>query len=156
LGLRKRYIRIGACILGLLAMIAGVVITTLGTWGVSWIAMQMRGIPRIHDGLRFQSEWYILAACFIGIACGISFYTLIAKKLGSDNLLIGSFAGWLAATVLISLYFPGGTYLFLWPLLFSVLGAIVIFANEHAATRWRPVVLALSGIPPIVLLVPMI
>jgi hypothetical protein len=69
--------------------------------------------------------------------------------------MMGAFLGWLSVTILISLYFPGGTYLFLWPLLFSLAGAIIVFARENIAPNVKSLIMVLSGIPAIVLLVPM-
>jgi len=155
LGIRNRHLRIGASLLALVAMVAGIAITTLGAWAVSWIAFQMRAIPRIRLGLRYESQWYILAALTLGIACGVAFYSWMRTKIGASNLMAGTFLGWLSLTVLMSVYLPGGTYLFLWPLFFSVLGAMVTFAREPAENTTNSWVLVLSGIPAIVLLVPM-
>ncbi len=155
LGLRTQSLRAGACILSLFSMLAGVVITTLGAWLVSWIALQMRHISTINTGLKYHTAWYILAASAVGLAGGVAFYTLVSKKLGVTNLMMGAFLGWLSVTILISLYFPGGTYLFLWPLLFSLAGAIIVFARGSIAPNVKSLIVVLSGIPAIVLLVPM-
>jgi len=53
----------------------------------------------------------------------------------------------------MSLYFPGGTYLFLWPLLFSLLGALLLIVKDKSAIQ--KAVLPLSGIPAIVIIVPL-
>jgi hypothetical protein len=154
LGLRTHSLRAGACILSFFCMLAGVVITTLGAWLVSLISLQMRHIGKIDTGLRYHTAWYILAASAVGLAGGVAFYTLVSKKLGATNLMMGAFLGWLSVTILISLYFPGGTYLFLWPLLFSLGGAIIVFA-KGLAPNVKSLIMVLSGIPAIVLLIPM-
>src|SRR6476660_1238905 len=156
LGLRTQSLRAGACILAFFSMIAGVIITTLGAWLISLVALQMRHIPRINAGLKFHTAWYILAASAVGLAGGLAFYTLISKKLEATNLMMGAFLGWLSVTILISLYFPGGTYLFLWPLLFSLAGEIIVFARLSTAPNVKSLIMVLSGIPAILLLVPMI
>jgi peptidase M28-like protein len=156
LGLRTQSLRAGACILAFFSMLAGVIITTVGAWLVSLVALQMRHIPRINAGLKFHTAWYILAASAVGLAGGVAFYTLISKKLGTTSLMMGAFLGWLSVTILISLYFPGGTYLFLWPLLFSLAGAVIVFARRSIAPNIKSLIMVLSGIPAIVLLVPMI
>jgi hypothetical protein len=156
LGLRTKSLRAGACVLAFFSMIAGVIITTFGAWLVSFGALQMRHVARINAGLKYHTAWYILAASAVGLAGGVAFYALISKKLGTTNLMMGAFLGWLSATILISFYFPGGTYLFLWPLLFSLVGAIIVFARGSAALNIESPIVVLSGIPAIVLLVPMI
>lgn len=156
LGFRRKSLRAGACVLAFLSMFASVIITVLGAWLVTWIALQMRHVARINAGLRYHPEWYILAASAVGLAGSVAFYTLISKKLGAANLMVGAFLGWLSVTILISFYFPGGTYLFLWPLLFSLAGGIVVFARGSGAPNVKSPIVVLSGIPAIVLLVPMI
>jgi hypothetical protein len=156
LGLRTQSLRAGDCILAFFSMIAGVIITTLGAWLVSLVALQMRHITRINAGLKYHTAWYILAASAVGLAGGVAFYTLISKKLGATNLMMGAFLSWLNTAILISFYFPGGTYLFLWPLLFSLAGAIIVFARGSAGPNIKSPIVVLSGIPAIVLLVPMI
>jgi hypothetical protein len=155
LGFRKRYLTIGACILGFISSFAGVIITTLGAWLVMWVALQMQHVPRIHAGLRYHTMWYILAASAVGLACGMAFYAWISKRIGAANLMAGTFLGWLSATILINFYLPGGSYLLLWPLLFSLIGAIIVFARGNITNAKLPIA-ALSSIPAIVLLVPMI
>lgn len=155
LGLRRQSLRAGACILSFFSMLAGVAITTLGAWLVSLIVFQMRHVGKINAGLKYHTAWYILAASAVGLAGGMAFYTLVSKKLGATNLMMGAFLGWLSVTILISLYFPGGTYLFLWPLLFSLAGAIIVFARGSLAPNVKSLIMVLSGIPAIVLLIPM-
>jgi len=53
----------------------------------------------------------------------------------------------------MSWYFPGGTYLFLWPLLFSLFGAWLLIVEGRSAGQ--KVLLPLSGIPAIVIIVPL-
>lgn len=156
LGLRTQSLRAGACILAFFSMIVGVIITTLGAWLVSLAALQMRHVTKINAGLKYHTAWYILAASAVGLAGGVAFYTLISKKLGAANLMMGAFLGWLSVTIMISFYFPGGTYLFLWPLLLTFAGAIIVFARRSAGPNVSSPIMVLSGIPAIVLFVPMI
>jgi len=156
LGLRTQSLRADACILAFFSMIAGVIITTLGAWLVSLAALQMRHVVKINAGLKYHAAWYILAASAVGLAGGVAFYILISKKLAATNLMMGAFLGWLSVTILISFYFPAGTYLFLWPLLFSLAGAIIVFARGSAAPNVNSPIVVLSAIPAIVLFVPMI
>ena len=86
----------------------------------------------------------------------MAFYLAISKRTGSENLVAGSLVGWVGLIIAVSIYFPGGSYLFLWPLLFSVLGWIAVFARRQTSTGTRSGLLALSSIPAIVVMAPMI
>ena len=92
----------------------------------------------------------------MGLACGVAFYLAISKRTDSENLVAGNFVGWVGLIIAVSIYFPGGSYLFLWPLLFSVLGWIAVFARRQTSAGTRSGLLALSSIPAIVVMAPMI
>jgi len=53
----------------------------------------------------------------------------------------------------VSWYFPGGTYVFLWPMLFSLIGALLLIVKERSAAQ--NILLPLSGIPAIVIIAPL-
>jgi len=157
LGHRKECMQIGNCLLGLVAMLAGVVVTVLGAAAASWLTAALRPYSSgIRAGLLYEGGWYILAFSAVGLACGAAFYLAISKRIGSENLVAGGFAGWIGLIIAVSIYFPGGSYLFLWPLLFSVLGWIAVFARRQTSADKGTVLLALSSIPAIVVMVPMI
>jgi hypothetical protein len=61
---------------------------------------------------------------------------------------------WAVLLVLSSLFFPGGGYLFTWPLLFSGLAlGWLFFTKEPAARPWlRAAILSVAAVPGIVLL----
>jgi len=152
IGLRTQFLRIGGCMLGLLAMVSGVAVTVLGAW-LSYQAAHAMHSHRIYAGLRYHPGLYISSFCAIGLACAMALYAGFSKKINSLHLLMGSCLGWLALTLVMSWYFPGGTYLFLWPLLFSLFGAWLLIVEGRSAGQ--KVLLPLSGIPAIVIIVPL-
>lgn len=151
-GLRNRRLQVGGCLLGLLAMVSGVVITVLGSWASYQLAFATHW-RNIHVGLRNHPGLYTLAFCAFGLTCAMTLYAGLSRKISSLHLLVGSCIGWLALTIAMSWYFPGGTYLLLWPLLFSLLGALLAIAREQSTSQ--NMLLPLSGIPAIVIIVPL-
>jgi hypothetical protein len=156
LGLKKQYVRIGACLLGLACMVLCVGVTVVGAEAAFWFisALQER-LPAIHVGLWYHSGLYVLAFSAIGLACAMAFYSFVSKWISSDNLTSGSLLGWFGLTIAVSVYFPGASYLFLWPLLFSLSGWIAVSLARPTANA-KSLVLGLSAVPAIVLMAPMI
>jgi hypothetical protein len=70
------------------------------------------------------------------------------------NLAARALVWWAVLMVLSSLFFPGGSYLFTWPLLFSVLAlGWMFFIKEPAARPWLHAgVLSVASVPGILLL----
>jgi hypothetical protein len=85
----------------------------------------------------------------------MAFYSFVSKWISSDNLTSGSLLGWFGLTIAVSVYFPGASYLFLWPLLFSLSGWIAVSLARPTANA-KSLVLGLSAVPAIVLMAPMI
>jgi hypothetical protein len=102
-----------------------------------------------------NTGWYILAFSAIGLACSLAMYSLVARRIGSDNLMAGSLLLWLGLTIAVTIYFAGASYLFVWPMLFVLLGWMAIITMRNTSASVRCGLLALSGIPAIVLMVPM-
>jgi hypothetical protein len=73
---------------------------------------------------------------------------LFRKRLSLANLLGGSLFWWALFLVAISLLLPGGSYLFAWPLLFSM--AVLFFAlrsKQAEETLKKPLALLVSAVP---------
>lgn len=152
IGLRNGRLRTGACVLGLLAMVFGVVITVLGAWGTSQLIFATQS-HRSYAGLRYHPGLYVMAFSALGLACAMSFYTVLARRVSSVHLLVGSCLGWLGLALAVSWYFPGASYLFIWPLLFSLLGVLLAIAGSHSPVQ--KILLVLSGIPTVLIITPL-
>ncbi len=152
IGLRNGRLRIGACVLGLLAMVIGVVITVVAAWGTSQLIFATQS-HRSYAGLRYHPGLYVTAFSAFGLACALSFYTVLAKRVNSVHLLVGSCLGWLVLALAVSWYFPGGSYLFIWPLLFSLLGGLLAIVGSHSPVQ--RILLVLSGIPAVLIILPL-
>jgi hypothetical protein len=71
------------------------------------------------------------------------------KKLGTMNLAAGALLWWLPAMWALSLFFPGASYLLLWPLVFSLLalGFTLIADGEGAISTKSMIVLTIGAVP---------
>lgn len=152
IGVRTQRLQMGGCMLGLLGMVAGVTVTVLGAW-IGYQLILAAHSHRIHFGLRHHPGLYISAFCALGLACAMALYAGLSTKISALHLLVGSCLGWLALTLVMSWYFPGSTYLFLWPMIFSLVGALLLIVKGRSAAQ--DILLPLSGIPAILIIVPL-
>jgi len=154
LGFMRGSLSAGRCVAGVVLMFIGVTVTVVSAGALSWILIATK-MPAVYMGLRYQAGWYVSAFSVVGLLCGTAFYLAVSRRLGSENLAAGSLLGWLALTIAVSIYVPGGSYLLLWPLLFSALGWVVVFAGKQIPANTRKIILALSVAPAIVLVASM-
>jgi hypothetical protein len=156
LGLRQKRMRVGDCLFGLVAMVLGVAIVAGGAEAASRIVTALtKNSSRIMKGMMFHPQWYILAFTAFGLGCGLIFYRLVAKRVDTQNLVAGVLWGWVALTAIISFYVPGGSYLFLWPVLFAAAGQLAAGGTKLIPARLTNIVVAFSSLPAILVIAPM-
>jgi len=151
LGLRKRRLTVGGIFLGsvsLLASILAAAVVGLLLWRVVW----MFG-PSLEV---LQSRSFLFGFVVVAVAITALVYFFMSKRASAESLTIGAIFWWLLLTLIISVFIPGGSFLFHWPVLFSMLGlAWLIWAPENKKSS-SLVVLTLCAVPAIILWVPVI
>lgn len=159
LGFRRKQLKFPGIALGFLALLLSIIsasiIVTLTWWTIRTLHSGYRWIPQ---GDTYNSNLYMISFVALTIAITSGLYVLFRKKISVQNLTVGALLWWLIFMVLTSLYLPGASYLFTWPLLFSLVGLGFIFASRHQkyVLRTHFAVLSLCAIPGIILLTPTI
>ncbi len=158
-GLKRRHLTIKGIVFGVLVSLLSIVTSAVAVLLV-WMGVMMlhASYRRMTFGATYNSDLYFYS--FAALTCAIvtTFVVLFRKKVGAANLLVGGLCWWALLLVLSSLYLPGGSYLFTWPLLFTLLGAGVLFALEPdgALPQQLAIVLLLCAVPGVLLFVPLI
>lgn len=159
LGLRRNRLSFSGLALGFLAYVLSLIIAAVSVGLVWWL------IRTIHSGYRampwgdtYNSSFYVIGFVTLAVAITAMLYNWFGKRISAHNLAFGALLLWLILMLLSSLYLPGGSYLFTWPLLSSVISLGFIFASRE---KTEPsirllLILAISALPALVLLVPMI
>jgi MFS family permease len=159
-GLRRGRLTFKGIILGIVAFIVNVVVSTFVVASAWWlIATVQRSLGRSLTDDFYQGKIYLAGFSAISIALVVAIYGWFRRRTSAENLLSGSQFGWAFLLLLVSFLLPGGSYLFLWPLAFSLVPSVFAFkANNSTQTPSlaRLFVLALSASAAIVLLVPVI
>ena len=159
LGLRRKQLTFPGMALGFLAFllsaISASVIVTLAWWSIRALHSEYRWI---RTGDTYNSNLYMLGFVALTLAITSGLYVCFRQKLSVPDLTVGALLWWLLLMVLTSLYLPGASYLFTWPLLFSLMGLGFIFASRHRKPGLgkRFAVLSLCALPGIILLTPTI
>lgn len=68
------------------------------------------------------SHYYFIALITITIGLMLLIYNGLASKMRLTNLAVGAFILWALVNVGVSLYLPGASYVFVWSMLFGVIG----------------------------------
>lgn len=68
-----------------------------------------------------RSDLYMLSFVALTMAISSALYALFNRHVSMENLMVGGLLWWVILMVWTSLYFPGASYLFTWPLLFSLI-----------------------------------
>ncbi|HJR08605.1 MAG TPA: M20/M25/M40 family metallo-hydrolase [Pyrinomonadaceae bacterium] len=163
LGLRRQQLTLGRLLLSFLLLLVGLALNAVLVT-LLWVLIETLhpNYGQMHQGVTYNSSFYILGFVFLTLALASAIFIWLRKRFGFLNLAVGALLCWLLAMWLTSLTMPGASYLFTWPLFFSLLGlAYVIISTAHttdAPTRnpATPLVLSLAAIPALVLLVPAI
>ncbi|MDT7540864.1 MAG: hypothetical protein QOE33_768 [Acidobacteriota bacterium] len=157
--LRNGHLTVGGMAAGALAFLLNAALTTGLVWFLWQVVETLRqtsaGKTRADS---YHQNIYLLGLVLCGIAATLAFYLLFRKKLRVQNLAFGGVMWWLILAALTSFFVPGASYLFVWPLLFSLITLGLLFSArgwevapaKNLATIW------LCALPGIFLLVPVV
>jgi hypothetical protein len=85
----------------------------------------------------------------MNVAITATLYNGFRKRIRVANLAVGALLWWLLSAVLMGALFPPESFMYTWPLFFSLLGLGALFAlGDRSVNPWYPfAALALGGIP---------
>jgi hypothetical protein len=154
-GFRRNHLTAGGFAGGILIFPASV-IAVLTCSILGWAALKAVN-PNYQvtmAGSYYGSDFVVLGLAALMIAAMSALFLWVRGKMRMYDLTAGALVWWAVLMVLSSLFFPGGSYLFTWPLLFSVLALGWLFLTKEPKARpWlRAAVLSVASVPGIVLL----
>ncbi|HEX8719945.1 MAG TPA: M20/M25/M40 family metallo-hydrolase [Pyrinomonadaceae bacterium] len=157
LGFKRRLLGAGGIGLGFVALLLGVVASAaVSALGWRLITVLRRDYQLVPWGDAYDAGFYVLAFALLTLAVVAALYNISRRWADAHSLAVGCLLLWLVLTLALSLLAPGGSYLFAWPLLFSLAALLVAFAvgGEGALKRWA--VVALFCVPAVLLLSPVV
>jgi hypothetical protein len=135
---------------------AAVVLLTLWLARLLFDASGGLGAGGVGGGGDVQALLLVVVAA--GAAAAFHVWFSRKSRAGAADMLAGGLLCWLALMLLTSLFLPGGSYLFTWPLLSGLLALAYLSAvkSEGGATVARSAFLSASAIPAVVLFAPVV
>ena len=110
-------------------------------------------ILALHPGgvlaLEYRPAIIWIGFASLTVAVTATLYAALRNRIRIFDLAVGGLLWWLLLAATTSVVFPPASYLFTWPLVFSLLGLGILFAGEgRPTTGWRRfTVLMITGIP---------
>jgi len=158
-GFKRGQLKLSGILLGVAALPLCVLLAS-GTSRLLWASMS-----RIQDdgGLRpqgatYNSDLFLLSFACLTVAITSYCYVLLRRRANVVSLTVGGLFWWWVLMLASSLSMPYASYLFTWPLAFSLLA---LFAVSGVARREQPgfktvIILSLGALPGVALLTPLI
>lgn len=156
-GLRRRLLTAGGLALGFVGALACLCVVPLVVWGGWRLTEQLQAAAGVETGAAvYHQQFYLLSWVLLAVACGAVLLSLLRRKVALSNLAFGGLAWWLLLAALTSLYVPGASYLFVWPLLLSLAAwAWLLFSGGWGEAQGRGALLLLpAALAGVVLFVP--
>lgn len=132
-GIRKKTISIGGTFIGFLLFLLSLVVTygfTLAVWkGVSSLLKAKAWLLTYDQQI---AGVYLVGFLFLTAAVLIVFTYLLQKKITAIHMVAGALFGWTLIAGYVSFVMPGASYLFVWPLVFTLIGTNLLLWKKHS------------------------
>jgi hypothetical protein len=154
LGLLTGRVTLRGILLGFVVFVGAVALAPLVVKAIWWVLKNKFGVQDTFlTGNIYNGPFYLLGFCLIAVAVAASLYAMVFRVTSRESLALGAFLSWTVLAVLAAIYLPGGNYLFLWPVFFSLLAMAVAFPHpaDQETSDIAPVALMAGAIPALVL-----
>lgn len=120
--------------------------------GAGAVAITWRALRALHSdyGPYSNGEIYFFGFVALALCIGSALYFWLGRYTSLNNLIVGALTWWAIVMVLASVFLPGTSYIFTWPLLFGVLALTFRMVNARPAIS--TLVFCLSLLPALVLM----
>ena len=117
LGISKRWLTVGGTLAAFCGLLLTMVIASAAV-GVMWSLAkgQGAGVWQAFAGDPYHAGVYRLASVALAVALTSALFALVQKRVRVLNLWAGALLCWLLLALATSVFMPGATYLFLWPM----------------------------------------
>jgi len=153
-GLRRQKLTVRGIARGFLSMFVSLVIASMVSWLLWKIAWMIRHGPSPEAG---QSRLLLLSFVALAMATTLAAFALLRKQADTESLAMGALLWWLILMVVTSIFLPGATFIFHWPLLFSLIAiGWMILGRQTKSGFLNSLILGLCALPGIILIAPVI
>jgi hypothetical protein len=159
LGLARGRLTLPGIFSGFLAVLLGMISTGVVITIVWWLInlLDSRTVA-MSPGDSSQGQLYLLSLVAVTVGVVSASYRWLWRNISVEDLLAGGLIWWLLLTVLTSLFLAGGSYMFTWPLVLSLVGLVTLLGSKKQEPL-SPIYLAVllvCSLPSIFLVAPMV
>ncbi len=152
---RRRVASLGRISAGLFAFLALLAGAAAAVGGLGWILRRVHPVLRAMPFEPYNAPAFRLALALAALAVSAAGYRLFRRRLGACELALGALLLWLLLLVGASLFMPGASFYFAWPLAFALLGlAVTIRRGDAPPTLADAALLVAAAAPAVALAVP--
>ncbi|MGZ3623324.1 MAG: M28 family peptidase [Ktedonobacteraceae bacterium] len=158
LGFRRKHLKAGRFSLGVFTFPVSLIVTLVIVLLAWWALKALNPNYQVFMAGIYGLDLLVLGLAALVIGLISACFLWLSRRIGLYNLATGAMVWWAMLLVVSSLFYPTGSFLFTWPLLFSTLGlGWLFFTRDSTAHPWlRATVLAVASVPGIVLLTPLV
>ncbi|MGK3991936.1 M20/M25/M40 family metallo-hydrolase [Sorangium sp. So ce1024] len=136
--------------LAFLALLSGV---AAAVGGLAWVLRRVHPVLRVMPFDPYNAPAYRLTLTLLALAASAVGYRLVRRRLGACDAALGALLVWLLLLVAASLFMPGASFYFAWPLAFALLGvAAAAIRRGDAPATWADAALLVGVAAPAVAL----
>jgi len=157
-GFRFGHLKTSGIIRGFLMLLSTMIIAGIAGTILSWLIRGIHSDERLaNQGNTYNSYLFMIGFVLLAVALTSMVYNWFLRRANVESLVTGALLWWFMAMILTTLFLPGSSYLFTWPLLFTVvaLGVVFIFKDQRSAS-WTRFAVTAAAIPGILIFAPMI
>lgn len=153
-GFRRRALTVRGIGLGFLSLFVSLVVASLASWLLWKLVWMIRQGPSLEAT---QSRVLLLSFVALAMATTLAVYSWLRKRAEIESLATGALLWWFLLMVITSIFLPGATFIFHWPLLFSLIAlGWMILAPQRKTSFLNSLILSLGALPGIILMAPVI
>jgi Peptidase family M28 len=156
LGFKRKRIAIPGIVRGFVSLLLSMVVASLLGW-LLW-----KGFWLVRPGpsaTATQSRLLFAGFVTLALATTLGVFAFMRKRSQVESLAVGALLWWLLFALAASVLLPGASFVFQWPLLFSLIGLgwMIMSPETEKRSRWlNPVVLGLCAVPGMILMAPIV
>ncbi|HXQ74643.1 MAG TPA: hypothetical protein VN844_29325, partial [Pyrinomonadaceae bacterium] len=152
-GLRKQKLTVRGVALGFGSLFVSVLVASLFGW-LLWNALWLLR-PSAEAA---QSRLLLFGFIALAIATTLAVYALVRNRVSLQDLATGALLWWVLLMVVTTFVLPGATFVFHWPLLFSLIGLawILLAPTDKPHSLLNLIVISVCALPAIILMAPVI
>ena len=158
-GLRRGLLTLSGQAWGFLALLLSMIGATLLVMLVYWALATFAGArTSFRQGDTWTNHLYLTGFVLLTVAATAIFYSIFRKKVSIDNLATGALIWFLLLLLVSHIYFPGGSYLLVWPLLSALIAWILKFTlpAEKLSLTKLCLIATVCAVPGVILISPVV